>query len=109
VLGEKQMIRPDVAYFTREQIIASSIGEHPIPTFVIEIVSQHDESPYIEKKIQDYFTAGVSLVWLIFPEMKMVKICRSIKESQNYFENEQINASPVIPDFTMMVGDLFKV
>ena len=51
--------RPDVAYFTDQQIDRTSLGENQVPQFVIEVISKNDKINKNQKKIQDYHRAGV--------------------------------------------------
>jgi hypothetical protein len=60
-----QMRRPDIAYFSNEQVEAGRIGEDVIPAFVIEVISESDLAYRIEEKIAEYFKAGVQIVWSI--------------------------------------------
>ena len=64
-----QMRRPDLAFFSAEDI-ANSEDEEPIPEFAIEVISGNDQINHVEEKIIEYFKAGVKVVWLIFPEKK---------------------------------------
>lgn len=106
-LSENQMRRPDLAYFTREQILEASKGAHPIPAFVIEIISENENGNYIENKILEYQKAGVQVIWCIYPKLKRVKVVRG-KEARYYEEGEELNASPVIEDLKIKVSELFE-
>lgn len=106
-LSENQMRRPDLAYFTREQILEASKGAHPIPAFVIEIISENENGNYIENKILEYQKAGVQIIWCIYPKLKRVKVVRG-KEARYYEEGEELNASPVIEDLKIKVSELFE-
>lgn len=105
-LTETQMRRPDLAFFTREQILQSAEKKHPIPAFVIEIISENDNVNYTENKVLEYQHAGVQVIWHIYPELKLVKVIRG-KEAR-YYEGEEIfDASPIVPDFQISVAELF--
>lgn len=55
-----QMRRPDVAYFSDEQI--RSADDEPVPAFCIEVISPTDESGKVENKRIEYFRAGVQVL-----------------------------------------------
>ncbi len=99
-----QMRRPDVAYFSNEQI-QSEDGE-PVPAFCIEIVSPTDESEKVESKRIEYFKAGVQVLWHVFPENREVYVYTSRKTVQICFEDDLCSAQPVLSDFSISVNEL---
>ena len=44
LISPYQVRIPDLAYFTRQQMVESANGNEPIPMFVIEIISANDSS-----------------------------------------------------------------
>ncbi len=102
-----QMRRPDIAYFTKEQIENTKKGEDEIPEFVVEIISGNDNINIVEKKIIEYYKAGVGVVWLILPEEKTVHIYTSRKNVQICTDDDICSAKPVLPDFEISVNDIF--
>ncbi len=101
-----QMRRPDIAYLTKEQIIAADKGNDEIPEFTIEIISGNDNINDVEKKIKEYYKAGVKVVWLIFPEEKSVHIYTSRRDVKICIENDICSAAPVLPEFEIGVDVL---
>ncbi|TAE35845.1 MAG: Uma2 family endonuclease [Runella slithyformis] len=106
MLNGIQMRRPDVAYFTKQQIAATRNGDDVIPEFVIEIISNNDQINQVEKKIAEYFKAGVKVVWNIIPEEKVVYVYTSRQNVKICLENDICSAAPVLPDFELSVNAL---
>lgn len=106
-LTNNQKRIPDMAFFTREQIndIASNI--EPIPAFVVELISPSDIADRIETKVIEYFTAGVQVIWHVFPALRMVRVFTSVKNSITHFETDTFDAAPVVADLSMTVNELF--
>lgn len=104
-----QMRRPDVAYFTKEQIQQSKKGEDVIPEFVIEIISNNDQINQLEKKITEYFKAGVKVIWNIIPEREVVYVYTSRRDVKICLENDICSANPVLEDFEIRVNELFAL
>ena len=102
-----QMRRPDIAYFTREQVQIGRRGEDVIPAFVIEILSETDQAYRIEEKIAEYFKAGVQVIWNINPEQEVVYVYTSRRHVTICLEEDICSAAPVLPDFTISVNTLF--
>lgn len=99
---------PDIAYFSASEIVLSAQGKHPIPTFVIEIISENDNINEVEQKLDDYFAVGVQVVWHIFPKFKRVKIyIASKKEILLCLQGDTCDGSPVLEDFKITVNQLF--
>ena len=105
-LTDKQMRRPDVAMYTDAQIRESTAGGHPVPAFVIEIISEHDKANKIERKVGEYFRAGVQVVWHVYPELRMVRVLLSPRDMVSLFETDAIAAAPALPDLQMTVDAL---
>ena len=99
-----QMRRPDMAYFSDEQI--RNEEDEPIPAFCIEIISPTDESEKVEAKRIEYFKAGVQVLWHIFPENGEVYVYTSRKTVQICSDNDICSAAPVLDDFTISVNEL---
>lgn len=102
-----QMRRPDIAYFTKEQIQQGRRGEDVIPAFVVEVLSETDQAYRIEEKIVEYFKAGVQVVWNIIPEQEVVYVYTSRKHVTICLEDDVCFATPVLPGFTITVNDVF--
>ena len=99
-----QMRRPDVAYFSDEQI--RNEDDEPIPAFCIEVISPTDESEKVEAKRIEYFKAGVQVVWHIFPENQEVHVYTSRKIVQICSDDDICSAQPVLSDFTISVNEV---
>lgn len=106
-LTETQMRRHDMALFTDAQIRESTVGGHPVPTFVVEIISEHDKANEIEKKVGEYFRAGVQTIWHIYPELRMIRVLLSVRNQLSLFETDIVSAAPAIPDLRMTVDAVF--
>ncbi len=107
MLNGIQMRRPDIAYLSKKQIQQTKKGEDEIPEFVIEIISGNDNINLVEKKIVEYYKAGVSVVWLILPEEQTVHVYTSRKNVQICTDVDICSAKPVLPDFEISVNDIF--
>ncbi len=101
-----QMRRPDIAYFTDEQVEKGRQGQEMIPAFVIEIISHNDEINKMEQKLTEYFKAGVRVVWIVIPEQRVVNIYSSRRDVRACLENDVCSAAPVLPEFEISVNDL---
>jgi Uma2 family endonuclease len=98
---------PNLAFFTRQQLLDSEKGAEAVPAFVIEILSQSNTAGEMETKRLDYFFSGVQTVWEIFPKQKMVKVYSSSKLVQICTDGDLCSAAPAVADFQISVHDIF--
>ena len=103
--------KPDIFYFTEEQADAASLGENPIPEFIIEVISTTDQLNYMVDKMNDYRAAGVKVVWHIFTLKNEVHVYTGTNlTSMTVCKGETVcSAAPVLPVFNLSVSDIFKL
>ncbi len=99
--------RPDLAYFTEKQIEETANNIRQKTRFAIEILSDSESHQDVIDKIQDYFDGGAELVWYIVPANQKIYVYTSPDESRAYKGADRISATPVLPDFSFVVADLF--
>lgn len=104
-----QMRRPDIAYLTDAQAEQGRLGQEMIPDFVIEIISNNDQINQMERKLTEYFKAGVQVVWTVVVEEQVVNVYTSRRDVRACLENDICSASPVLPDFEISVNDMLLV
>lgn len=107
-LTEKQMRRPDIAYYTTDQIDLIGISELVIPNFVIELASDSDSELKSLIKRHEYFDAGVQVVWWIYPAFKEVYVYTSPKTVTICTDNDVLSAAPALPELQLTVEELFQ-
>ncbi len=96
--------RPDLHYLPLQKIKTS---DESISDFVIEIISERDNIKRVYKKVEEYFAAGVKVVWLVFPDLDQVHIYTSIFDVTICKDDKICSAAPVLPDFDISAGEIF--
>jgi Uma2 family endonuclease len=99
--------RPDMCYLTNEQIRAAKDGIPPVPSFVVEIISNNDKMKRVQEKMLDYWRADVPVIWHIFPDLHIVHVYHG-KKMTVLMGDEVCSAAPILADFSMTVNDIFK-
>lgn len=79
------------------------------PDFAIEVLSPDDRAARVLDRVQFYLRAGVRLVWLVDPELRVVFVYRPGVEGEEHRAPESIDASPVLKDFSLDLAELFAV
>ena len=77
------------------------------PDLAIEVISPTDEAEEVEDKVADYRSAGVKLVWFLYPKTKTVHVRRLDRTCAELDETGTLDGEDVIPGFTCPVADLF--
>lgn len=99
---------PDLAFFGAGQIKATRLGKRVMPIFTIEVLSNSELQNDVLEKVQDYFDAGVQLVWYIAPKQRKIYAYTSPDDIRVFKGNDVCSAAPVVPDFTFVIDELFN-
>lgn len=106
--------RPDVAFVAADRWPASSsLIRDPaeldvVPNIAVEVNSPNNTAAEILDKLHDYFRAGVTLVWVIFPPQKQIYVYESPTQVRILQGSDELTAD-VLPAFRLKVADLFAV
>ncbi|MBX7169787.1 MAG: Uma2 family endonuclease [Pyrinomonadaceae bacterium] len=108
-IGEDKRI-PDVAFVSAEKIPVE--GEPQkfwefAPDLAIEVVSPTDFYQDVTEKIEDYFAAGVTQVWILNPEIEKLSVYFSPTKVKIYSKNEILKTEEILPNFRLNLSDIF--
>ena len=100
---------PDVCYVAAGRTPENYSGPIPVaPDLVVEVNSPSDTVQGIYNKIQEYLTAGVQLVWSVYPLDKIVMVYRPGANYPVYLNSDDIlDGGAVLPGFKVAVKNLF--
>ena len=119
VLGADGLVRlahgllriPDVCFIAANRAPGRRFPETPIcpliPNLVVEVLSAGNTKKEMAEKLDDYFRAGVELVWYVDPAKKTVRVYISLEDSRLVRESGTIDGGIVLPGFTLRLRDLF--
>jgi len=76
---EDDLIRfPDVAFIAWDNIPVDADPATPMPDWVpslaVEVISLGNTRGEMKRKLKEYFTAGVELVWYVYPKERVVRV-----------------------------------
>jgi Uma2 family endonuclease len=80
-----------------------------IPDLVVEVRSKNDSEAAVERKIEDYLTAGVRVVWDVDPTKLAVTAHRRGQNPQIFSDADTLVVEDVIPGFQVAVRDVFQM
>ncbi len=99
--------RPDIAFYTLEQIQIARTGQNVVPKFVIEVISSNDQMQLVHQKMEDYYAAEVDVVWHVLPKVEQVHVYNGRKMEVKK-GNEICSANQIITGFELSVNDIFS-
>jgi Uma2 family endonuclease len=119
VLGADGMARlapgliriPDVSFISWRSVPDRRVPRLPMlgfaPDLAVEVLSPGNTPQEMERKLRDYFGAGMRLVWYVDPVKRTVQVFTAIDQSTLLNENQNLTGDPVLPGFVVALQDLF--
>ncbi|MEX0703726.1 MAG: Uma2 family endonuclease [Planctomycetales bacterium] len=119
VLGEAGTLRiladqvraADVAFVSWARFPQGRLPKSPVPRLVpdlaVEVLSKGNTRGEMDRKLRDYFDAGVRLVWLIDPPTRSAKSHTAADRFEPIPPNGTIDGGEVLPGFTLSLQELF--
>lgn len=103
--------KPDVSFIrfgrlTDEKLPAEGYAKIP-PDLAVEVISPNDLAYEVERKIKQYLSAGVQLVWVINPDTRTIRIHRPDGTLAELGADGELSGERVVPGFRCAVRELF--
>ena len=105
--------RPDAAFVSYERWpkdrpmpLAGNAWE-VVPDLAVEVVSPTDLFEELMDKIAEYFQAGVRLVWVVSPRLRMIQVYESLTQLRILTAADELDGGAVLPGFRTPVAALF--
>lgn len=73
----------------------------------MEIISLTNSADGVAEKLEEYFTAGVRQVWVIYPRQYKVYVYDSPTAVRVLGQADEVDGGPILPGFRLSVKDLF--
>ena len=107
---DDQLVRfPDVAFIPYDNIPTDADPETPMPDWVpalaVEVFSRANTKSEMDRKRQDYFDAGVRLVWYVDPKRRTISVYTSPDEVTVLTEDDTLDGADVLPGFQLSIRD----
>ena len=113
--GEPDTVRsPDLAFVSKTRIPPSNTLERIAsprlaPDLVVEVVSPSQYRPEMIERAQMWLSAGVRLVWIIWPQFKQVEVWQPENPTPEVVLGitDILDGLDVVPGFTCPIARLF--
>ena len=119
VTGEQGTVRlfpglvriPDVAFASWDRVPGRRVPDEPMPLMApdlaVEVLSESNTPGEMARKRHDYFTAGVRLVWLADPRLRIVDVYASESQVARLTVADVLDGGDVLPGFRLSLRDWF--
>jgi Uma2 family endonuclease len=100
---------PDVSFVSAEKLVAYGNPQEfakVVPDLAVEVISPEVKYSYLQRKIRDYFEAGVRLLWIIDPQMQTVTVYHSPLDLRILTAADALPSEEVLPGFSCPVAEL---
>jgi Uma2 family endonuclease len=105
--------RPDVAFVSharwpfRRRVPNVPVWDM-VPDLAVEVISPSNTAFEVQKKIHDYFEAGVTRVWVVYPDQAEVYVFVSPTQIQVLGLGQELDGGDLLPGFRLPVAALFE-
>ncbi len=103
---------PDVSFISWDRLPDRRRPKGPVPRLAIdlavEVLSKGNPRSEVERKLSEYFEAGVRLVWLVDPRRKTIRVHTAPRRSVLLREADGVlDGGEVLPGFRLPLRELF--
>ncbi len=112
-LAQDLQRRPDVAFVSHARWPCNRrVPDVPVwdmvPDLAVEVLSPSNTAIAVNRKIHDYFKAGVARVWVVYPEQAEVYIYSTPQQVQVVGIGQELDGGDLLPGFRLPVAVLFE-
>jgi Uma2 family endonuclease len=112
IAAEPDTVRsPDVSFLAQDKIPAGGLAKGFIsgsPDLAVEVVSPNDTASQIQDKVQDYLAHGTRLVWVVYPQQRIVIVHYPDGTAKTLHEADSLSGENVLPGFSCQVKEIFS-
>jgi len=103
---------PDVSFISWDRMPSGEVPSDPvcrvIPDLAVEVLSESNTTTEIDRKLDNYFDAGVRLAWVIDPKSRTATIYTSRNRSRQVTPDGELVGGKVLPGFRLPMQDVFS-
>lgn len=102
---------PDVSFISWQRLPRRRIPRKPIPKLApdlaVEVLSAGNTKNEMDRKLQDYFRAGVRLVWYVDPRTRTVTVYTAPGRATVFTVKDTLDGGAVLSGFSLALRELF--
>lgn len=98
---------PDVSFMKGKRSMVKQGSVAAMPDLAVEIKSPDDTITEMRETAVYYLANGSRLVWLVYPNYRLVEVYRSDADVEILGEADTLSGGDVLPGFTLPVREIF--
>ncbi|MBI3415394.1 MAG: Uma2 family endonuclease [Verrucomicrobia bacterium] len=103
---------PDISFVRKERLRGLKRREarffQGAPDLAVEILSPSNTRREVDERLNDFFSSGAKLAWIIDPDRELVEICHAPTQRRLLGPGGSLDGEDLLPGFQYPVADLFK-
>lgn len=109
IMSDTDTFNPDVGYISKTRLPVEPEREAPAPPdFAVAVKSPTDSKRELRREAEKYIAYGTRLVWLVFPEEKLVVVYLSNEDVKTSGIKDSLDGADVPPGFNLPVRAIFE-
>jgi Uma2 family endonuclease len=105
--------RPDVAFVSferwpRDRPMPRARSWAVVPELAVEIVSLTNTADEVAEKVEEYYKAGVRLVWVVYPGQSKVYAYTSTTAVRVLAAGDVLEGGDVMPELRLPLREIFE-
>jgi Uma2 family endonuclease len=102
---------PDASFTFRESVEGGKVPKAPVPLLVpdvvVDVMSISNTRREMERKLGEYLSAGVRLIWYVDLEERVVDVYAGSPTAHRLTATDTLDGGDVLPGFTLNLAELF--
>ena len=102
---------PNVSFTFRDSLEGGKIPSAPVPLLVpdvvVEVMSISNTRREMQRKLGEYLSAGVRLIWYVYPEERVVDVYAGSPIAHRLTTADTLDGGDVLPGFTLKLAEQF--
>jgi Uma2 family endonuclease len=102
---------PDISFVGWERLPNRKCPKEPIPDLVphlaVEVLSEGNTRGEMERKLREYFLAGVEIVWIVDPDRRTVDVHTAPDQRILLTEEDTLDGGDLLPRFRLPLKRVF--
>jgi Uma2 family endonuclease len=101
---------PDLAFLTAARMAGLDLHQRPsgAPDLAVEVVSPSNDADDLARKVQQYLQTGAQLVWVVYPESRIVYVHRPGERVEVLERSQSLTAPALLPAWSLPLAELFR-
>jgi Uma2 family endonuclease len=102
------VLAPDVGFVSKKRRPRLTGKYYSVaPDLAVEVVSPTDTAKDVREKVELYLRYGTSLVWVVYPDSRLVDVHRPNHATVSYGIGGELDGGDVLPGFRLLVKEIF--